>query len=195
MPPILYVGICLKEVANCVDESNIGCAYTMRESLCRSQNHSKIYTHRVKYNVTLKYANFAAQYFTIPAIPSTAMIAGTVHWHDLTIRDAGQHLSCSCLTHAIMTRMHSHWCLLCTVVLVHDESLQTTAQIVCIECNPLCNMLLHTHSLLSHQLDVSEARGDSHAFANFTASLDLHQLGLPVHIGRHLGSQLALAGS
>jgi len=33
-------------------------------------------------------------------------------------------------------------------------------------------MLLHTQSLLSHQLDVSVATGDSHDCASFTASID-----------------------
>ena len=143
MQPNLCSDICLKEVAKYVDESNTGCAWTVCESLCRSQNHFTIYTHRVKYSAISKYANFAAQYFNyIPAMPSTAMFAGTVQWHDLTTRDAGQHLGCNCITHAIMTRLHSHWCLLCTAVLVHDQSLQTIAQ-----CSPHCNMLLHTHTL------------------------------------------------
>ena len=50
----------------------------------------------------------------------------------------------------------------------------------------------HTHSVLSHQLDVSVATGDSHDFVKLT---DPHQLSVPIHIRRHLGSQLALAGS
>ena len=49
----------------------------------------------------------------------------------------------------------------------------------------------HTYSVLSHQLEVSEATGDSHDCASFTASIDATF----VRTRSHLGSQLALAGS
>ena len=54
-----------------------------------------------------------------------------------------------------------------------------------------------TYSLLSHQLDVSAARGESHDFANFTAAIDstsielthshLEAPWLPAGPGRELG--------